>query len=230
MRSPDWRPVIPLFFTTSALLWTFVKLGGRVLEGEPSDLDTKLLLLFRNPADLSDPVGPQWLEEMVRDFTALGGTLFLSFLTIGVCCFFILLRRLRTAIFIAVSVGSGLLLSSLAKGLFERPRPDLVPHGSYIYTESFPSGHSMMAAVTYITLAALIIRHVPTRAIKVYILAIALLLTVGVGLSRIYLGVHWPSDVLAGWTGGTAWALICSMIGYWLSVRHIVDAEPKGIR
>ena len=125
------------------------------------------------------------------------------------------------------AVGGGIVLSSLLKAGFERPRPELVPHGSLVYTASFPSGHSMMAAVVYLTLGALLARAQPRRRLKVYLLALAVLVTVAVGISRVYLGVHWPTDVLAGWTIGGAWALLWWAVALGLQRRGRIEPEEE---
>jgi undecaprenyl-diphosphatase len=122
------------------------------------------------------------------------------------------------AIFTLLACGGGLALSSLLKYTIDRPRPELVPHGNQIYTSSFPSGHSMMSAVVYLTLAALVARVVEKKRLKGYTLGVAAMLTLLVGVSRIYLGVHWPSDVLAGWAAGAAWALGCWLVARWVGL------------
>jgi undecaprenyl-diphosphatase len=128
-------------------------------------------------------------------------------------------------VLVLVSVAGGLLLSTLFKEAFDRPRPDLVTHGATVYTASFPSGHSMMAAVTYLTLAVMYARVEPRRAVKIYLIAVASLIILLVGASRVYLGVHWPTDVLAGWLAGATWALFCWLIARWLQRRGAVEPE-----
>ncbi|MBS8229250.1 phosphatase PAP2 family protein, partial [Vannielia litorea] len=187
--------------------WGFAELADEVIEGETRDLDTALLMLLRAPGDPQTPLGPLWLQEMGRDFTALGGVLVLTLATAAVAGFFLMRRQVGSAVYLLSSVGGGILLSTLAKELFSRPRPDLVPHGSIVMTSSFPSGHSMMAAVTYLTLGVLVARVLPERRLKVYVLGLAVVVTVMVGVSRVYLGVHWPTDVLAGWLAGAGWAM-----------------------
>ena len=142
-----------------------------------------------------------------------------------------LARQRGAARLVAVSVGGGTALSSLLKLGFARPRPDLVPHAVEVYTASFPSGHAMLSAVTYLTLAALLARVQPRRRLRIYVLALAVLTSLLVGASRVYLGVHWPSDVAAGWCVGAAWALLC-----WLAALRLqrtgrverADPAPPG--
>lgn len=222
--------------TTLALLslsvvaiWTLAELADEVVDGTTRDLDRDILLLLRTPGDLSDPIGPWWLEEMGRDLTALGGVAVLVLTTVVVSLFFLLRGRLSTTLYVLVTVGGGIVLSSIAKEFFDRPRPDLVPHGSLVHTASFPSGHSMMAAVTYLTLGALIARAQERRGMKIYTLTVAVLLTLLVGVSRVYMGVHWPTDVAAGWLAGGGWALLCLLAARSLADRgHIEQEAGKG--
>jgi undecaprenyl-diphosphatase len=204
-------------------IWAFVELADQVLEGETARIDEALLLAMRSRADVSDPLGPLWFEEMARDFTALGGTAVLLLIVLAAAIYLLLLRKRHAALFIVVAIGSGQLLSSLFKWGFGRPRPDLVPHASYVYTASFPSGHSMMAAITYLTLGALLARMHAPPALKAFFLGMACLLTVLIGISRVYLGVHWPTDVLAGWAAGSVWAIVCWIAALWFQRRGAVE-------
>ncbi|APE45455.1 PA-phosphatase [Sulfitobacter alexandrii] len=209
-----------LLFTAAAIaaIWGFAELAGEVVEGGTQSIDRSLLLLLRTPGDLTDPIGPPYLEEIGRDMTALGGVAVLSLATCVAAGFFAILRSYGTMLYVFAATGGGIVFSTVFKQLFDRARPDLVPHGSMVYTASFPSGHSMMAAVVYLTLGALIARVLPQRRLKVYVLSVAMLVTVVVGVSRVYLGVHWPTDVLAGWLVGAAWAIACLLVA-----RHLAD-------
>ncbi|MGJ3265422.1 MAG: phosphatase PAP2 family protein [Salinarimonas sp.] len=204
-------------------LWAFIELADEVLEGETHAIDEAILVALRVPGDLSDPLGPGWLEEMMRDFTALGGTGVLTLLTIAVVGFLLVAKLPRAALAVALAIGGGILLSTLLKSGFDRPRPDLVPHGSIVYSASFPSGHSMMAATVYLTLAALMARVLRRRRLRAYLVGVAVLLTLLVGVSRVYVGVHWPTDVLAGWTVGAAWALGASTLMLRLQLHRTIE-------
>jgi undecaprenyl-diphosphatase len=216
--------VLAALALAAAAAWGFAELAGEVLEGDTHAFDERILLALRSASDRSDPLGPGWLEELMRDITALGSTGILTFITLAVAGFLALDRKAHAALFVVVAVGGGMLLSTLLKMGFDRPRPDLVPHGAIVYTASFPSGHSMLAAVVYLTLGALLARVQPRLVLKLYLLGLAILLTVAVGASRVYLGVHWPTDVLAGWAVGAAWALFCWAAALWLQRRGQVES------
>jgi undecaprenyl-diphosphatase len=200
-------------------LFSFLCLAGEVIEGETMRLDTWLLLALRVPGDTTDPLGPAWIEEMFRDFTALGGVGVLSLLTLISVGYLWLMGQRRVALFLLFAILGGLLLSSMLKSGFDRPRPDLVSHGSHIYTSSFPSGHSMLSAVVYLTGGALLAIVQSAHRVRVYLIGCSILTTLLVGVSRVYLGVHWPSDVLAGWAAGAAWAAACWLVAQWLHER-----------
>lgn len=187
-------------------VYTFFALADEVGEDEIARLDSWLLLFLRNPQDLSDPLGPAWLEQTVLEITTLGGYPVLVTLVAAVVGFLLASRLYGPALFVLASIVSGTLASHLLKIAYDRPRPDIVEHMVQTHTASFPSGHATMSAVVYLTLASLIVRLVDDGAVRAYVVAVAVLLTLAVGLSRIYLGVHWPSDVAAGWALGTAWA------------------------
>ncbi len=208
----------------AALLLAFFHLADEVMEGDTHAFDSAVLLSLRNPANVADPLGPAWLELAARDVTSLGGYPVVILTTLCAIGFLLIINKRHAALLVLVSVGGGMLLSSGLKDLFERPRPDLVPHAVQIYTVSFPSGHAMLSAATYLTLGALLARVQPKRLVKAYLLGVAILLTLMIGVSRVYLGVHWPTDVLAGWCAGSAWAMLCWTIALWLQHRGKVEA------
>lgn len=221
--------VLVVLFALMGSLWVFVELAEEVMDGETHDFDRMILLSMRNTNDLSDPIGPRWVEEIGRDFTALGGNAILTLLTLAVVGFLILEGKRRVALVLLVATLGALSVSSLLKYSIDRDRPNLVPHGSVVYTASFPSGHSMLAASTYLTMAALLVRVQRSRRIKAYILLVAIVTTILVGVSRVYLGVHWPTDVLAGWTAGAGWALLCWLLARWLQLHGAVETENDTI-
>lgn len=217
--------LLALALSVAALL-AFGQLADEVIEGDTRAFDEFILRALRSDTNVSNPIGPGWLEETMRDFTALGGIAVLTMITLTVVGYLLLCRRRRVAIVVAVSVFSGVALSSLLKLGFARSRPDLVPHITTVYTHSFPSAHAMLSAVVYLTLGVLLARTEKSPRVKVYLLAVAGLTTMLVGVSRVYLGVHWPTDVLAGWAVGTGWALLCWLVMLWLQGHGRV--EPEG--
>lgn len=209
-------------------VFAFAQIASEVMEGDTHAFDEWLLVALRTN-DGQDPIGPQWLEIMMTDFTALGGIPVSIFIVAAAAGYLLLIGKWATTIFLIASVLGGTLLNSLLKFGFARPRPDLVAHIVDVHTASFPSGHAMVAAVTYLTLGALLSRTVRGRAAKIYVLSLSVLLTVLIGISRVYLGVHWPTDVLAGWCAGASWATLCWAIAYWLQRRGKIESEGDAV-
>ncbi len=228
-HAPVWRRVefnvLLAGLIIAGGLWGFMELLDVARDAHPHALDTEILLAFRTPGDLNDPIGPLWVEEAMRDLTALGSTSVLIFIVFSVFFYLLIAGKPQAAFFILAAVAGGQLLSSLLKLGVDRPRPDLVSHLAEVYTLSFPSGHAMLSAVTYLTLGSLLARVLTGLVLKAYVLAVAVTATVLVGISRVYLGVHWPSDVLAGWCAGSAWAMFCWLISRWV-LRRTRTRDP----
>jgi undecaprenyl-diphosphatase len=205
-----------LIMAAGAAVLAFLELSDVVDEDAPSAFDQHVLLWFRSPADPSDPVGPRAFEEAMRDITALGGFACLLLFVVIATASLLFFRKARQAIVFVAAVALAELANDGLKAIYGRARPQLVPHETYVYTHSFPSGHAMLSAATFLTLAAILSSLDPRRRYKTFIFSVAILVTVTVGLTRIYLGVHWPTDVLAGWTLGAAWALLARVVlGLW---------------
>jgi undecaprenyl-diphosphatase len=211
----------------AVLLFVFAVLADEVAEGDTRAFDERVLLALRAAGDPADPIGPRWFEEMMRDFTAIGGTGVLVLMVLAVAGFLTLTGKGHAALAIIVAVSGGTLLSQTMKWAYARPRPELVPHGAEVYTASFPSGHAMMSAIVYLTLGAMLARTQSSQAVKAYIISVAIFLTVLVGTSRVYLGVHWPTDVLAGWALGALWAIASWLAMLWLQARGQVEDESR---
>ena len=210
-------------------VFVVLELGVYVRTEEANAFDRAVLMAMRSPAGIDDPIGPRWFEEMGRDVTALGGVLVVGSVAFSSIAYALLRRARATAALLFVSIGGGFVLSLALKSLYARPRPDLVSHGSIVYTQSFPSGHSMLAATTYLTIAAILVQLQPRRRLKAFVLAVAVVATLSVGASRVYLGVHWPSDVLAGWAAGAAWAALVWYVARRVqaNTRESAAVEPE---
>lgn len=201
--------VLGAAFTLILILFAFFELAGDVLEGDTRQFDERVLVALRRPEDPSLPIGPRWLHSAALDITALGGAPVLGLTVAAVVGFLILQGLSRTAVFVLVASAGGWLLNALLKELFQRARPEVVPHLREVMTLSFPSGHAMSSAAVYLTLGVLLMRIAERRITKFYCMAVAMLATFLVGISRVYLGVHYPTDVVAGWLVGISWALLC---------------------
>lgn len=214
---------IVLAALVGAGLYAFLAIADEVSENEIEQIDNYLFMLFRSPQDPSTPLGPEWLREAMIEITSLGGYPLLVIIVALVIGFLMISRLFGPALFVFLSIVSGTAVGQLLKVLYDRPRPDLVEHLVTTHTASFPSGHATMSAVVYLTLAALIVQFVERTNVRVYVMTMAVLLTLAIGISRIYLGVHWPSDVAAGWALGVAWAslsvLVVRLLELWRSRR-----------
>jgi undecaprenyl-diphosphatase len=201
----------------------FIAVAFAVRAGVTHNFDEALLRAPRDPADLARILGPAWLEDVGRDLTAIGGIAALSLVTAAVSGYLLICHKYRAlALLLAATVG-GFLMCTVLKERFDRPRPEVVPHKSQVMTSSFPSGHSLNSAVVYLTLGSLLAGLSREWRLKIYFFGVALLLTFLVGLSRVYMGVHYPTDVLAGWFAGLAWALLCGLVAHRLRRRRLVE-------
>ncbi len=225
-RHVELRPIAALF-AIAVLAWALAELTDDVLERDTHAVDTAVLLALRDAGDPSDPLGPPWMHEVGRDVTALGGVAVLGLLTAAVLGYLWLRGEGRVGSVLVAGVVGAASLSQLLKGVFDRPRPDLVPHLSEAYSASFPSGHAAMSAATYLVLGMLLARVHRRREVKAYLVLVGVLLAVLVGVSRVYVGVHWPTDVLAGWTLGALWAIAVWTVGRWVEDRRRRVIDPR---
>ncbi|MCU0914211.1 MAG: phosphatase PAP2 family protein [Planctomycetes bacterium] len=209
--------------------WLVAELADEVLEGTTQHYDEWILCRLRTPGDTTDPIGPEWFEDVWRDITALGSITVLALVTMACAGYLLMRRRYRMLGLLGAATVGGLLASLLLKNLFARPRPEFASAATHVVTSSFPSGHSMLSAVVYLTLGALLARTSTRLRYKLYFVTVALLITILVGLSRIYLGVHYPTDVLAGWSFGLIWALLCWLVARFLQRRGAIEQPSENV-
>ncbi|HEX8822350.1 MAG TPA: phosphatase PAP2 family protein [Archangium sp.] len=225
----DGIGLLALLLGLLAVLLGFIALSDEVREKETQHFDERVLLSLRRPDNPELPRGPVWLAEAARDVTALGSVSVLALVVCTVGGYLALVRRWRTLALVVGSTVGGTLLNSLLKGLFARPRPTVVPHLTWVMTESFPSGHAMLSAIVYLTLGALLAQLVERHWLKVYLVAVGLSLPLLVGVTRVYLGVHYPTDVLGGWMAGLGWALLSALVARAVRRRsHSLREEARG--
>lgn len=210
----------------AVLLSLFGFIAHEVTRGEPTALDRRVTLALRSSADAGRPIGPVWVQEAARDITSLGSIILVVITTAVTAGYLFLDHKRGVAGLMLLAVGGGIALNNLLKLVFARERPNVVTSLVRVFTTSFPSGHATLSATAYLTIGALLSRASPSLALSVYLMAFAMFLTALIGFSRIYLGVHYPTDVLAGWCIGAAWAIFCWVLMVWLQDQGRV--EPSG--
>ena len=217
------RRMLAAFLALTMLVVVVGNLASEVVEGDTLAFDRWLIAGLRSSTDPGAPLGPAWLTKTMIDLTALGGGPFLTLLTIAAAGYLAAGRKWWMAMFVVLAIAGGGLAANLLKWVFVRARPDLVPHLVSVDSASFPSAHAMNSAVTFLTLGVLLSRSQKDRRLRAYLMGIAVFLTLIVGFSRVYLGVHWPTDVIAGWAVGAAWAIVCSLVAARLQRRHTIE-------
>ena len=224
-RDRDELRVLLAAIVLVSLSLALLGLTGNVVEGDTQQFDERILKSLRKAEAPAEPIGPRWLKLAALDITALGGPTVLG-LTVAAVLGYLLLHNLyRNALFVAVASGGGWIINDLLKVLFARPRPTVVPHLREVMSASFPSGHALTSAVVFLTLGTLLMRVMKKPLAKWYCITIAMIATALVGASRVYLGVHYPTDVVAGWLIGLGWALLCWMMERAMERRYGLKKE-----
>ena len=224
-RFPVESPVLMAAVAIVASLWLFIVLASLVVSGHAQTIDERILVALRRPGDPAVPIGPRWCHQMAIELTALGSVPVMAAIILVVCGWMALAqRRALIGLVLASSCGAGLLNTAL-KSAFGRPRPSIVPQLAIVDSASFPSGHAMMAAAVYLTLGVVLARTTARWRLRLYYLGVAFAATGLVAFSRVYLGVHYPSDVLAGMAAGALWAILCD-VAAWRLQREGVERPP----
>ncbi|HEU4651568.1 MAG TPA: phosphatase PAP2 family protein [Croceibacterium sp.] len=215
--------ILLIFLALSGGLLLLGKAASEVIEGDTLAFDRAVLLFLRNSSDPAIPIGPLWLRQVMVDVTALGSVAVLTIITTLAAGYLVAAKKPMLASFMVGAVAGGALISTLLKQAYARARPDIVAHLVGTDSASFPSGHAMNSAVTFLTLAVLLARAEKSVAVRRYLISIAIGLTLVIGFSRLYLGVHWPTDVAAGWIVGALWAAGCSLWAKRLQSHHTIE-------
>jgi undecaprenyl-diphosphatase len=230
-RARDWLRVrdldlIGALLLVALFLLAFLQLADAIQTG-PLSIDQRILLALRSPVDVTVGRGGPTVEGVVRDITALGSPTLAILFSLTVVGWLLLTDRPGAALFVTIAMLGAWALNDGLKELFDRQRPSIVPHLVDLDSPSFPSGHTMVSAVFYPTLAELLGRLVHQSRVRFYLMGVALGVAVLVGFSRIYLAMHYPSDVLGGLAVGFAWALLCGIVARLLQRRHVFRSGPR---
>jgi undecaprenyl-diphosphatase len=214
LRNKDPRVWVNLGILVVAA-WLFLFIAHEVSDGDHLPVEKAIMRAMHRLDPVSLP-GSTWLNDVARDITGLGSMVVLSTFTLLVTGFLALSRRFGAALFLITAALGSQVLNAVLKAAYGRERPDPTFRWIEIDSLSFPSGHATASAVVYLTIAVLLSRISEKREHRAYVFAAALFLSFLVGLSRVYLGVHYPTDVLAGWALGVIWAELC-----WFAARAV---------
>jgi len=205
--------IIALLATVAFILFSQIVLGGWTQAGD----DAVLQWFARHRSPL--------LDSFMREVTALGSIGILAIVASIASVFLWLTHHRWSVLILLAGIIGGWTANSILKIWFERPRPTIVPPLAEVGSLSFPSGHAMTSMIVYGSIAYLLTRFEPTRNIRRATVVATLLLIVLIGISRVYLGVHYPSDVVGGYIAGLAW------IGFAASaraaLRHFAPRRPR---
>ena len=195
--------------------------SGLLSQAGLAGLDHALMQALHDEIYPSDPIGPEWLENALRDISALGSNIIVVLATVTAATLLVMRNRQGPAVLLLVTVAAAFMLNWALKGMFDRERPDFLSYSVSVESSSFPSSHAMLGAVLYLLIAAIVTREYASRQWGVLVMSIGIFIAFAIGFSRIYLGAHWPSDVLAGWALGAACALAA-----WQLARTPQPPEP----
>lgn len=214
---------------TAALLglcYVFVVLAYNMNDGATQHFDERILVALRRADDPATPIGPAWLKGTMLDITALGGPISLGIFSAAMIGLLFIEGQRRVAWLSVLAIGGGTAMSFVLKELFARPRPSIVPHLREVTSTSFPSGHAMSAAVVYLTIGVMLAKAMRGKWAKAYCMFWGAMLALLIGTSRIFLGVHYPSDVLGGWIAGLTWASACWIVSQFIPTTQLTP-EPE---
>jgi len=203
---------------------TFIEVADDMTEADGQMFDQAVLHWLQPVA--GQPRGPWWLQEAAADLTSLGGISVLTLFAVIAFSFLLIQRKRLSALLLVVGLIGGVALSEGLKALFERERPPVAYQAVETLNASFPSGHALLSTVFYLTLGVMLTRAFPQKRFKAFVLGSAILIALLIGLTRVYLGAHWATDVLAGWCAGAAWAMALWLVAYAVERRQVVHHAP----
>ena len=209
---------------------TFVEIADDMTEADGEAFD-QMVLRWMQPV-AGQPRGPWWLHEAAADITSLGGIAVLTLFAVVALGMLLILRKWLSALLLLIGLAGGVALSEGLKALFQRERPPAAFQAVETLNASFPSGHALLSTVFYLTVAVMMTRAFPRRRLKAYVLGVGMVFALMVGLTRVYLGAHWASDVMAGWCVGAAWAMALWLVSYAVERRQkrhharLIDETP----